>query len=548
MEPLTEGMAEVKLSKETKARIRAPWSKALIVKVYGRSVGFHYLTFKLNALWKSMAKMDCVTLGKAFFLIRFSSNDDFDTVLGRGPWFLGEHFLAIKPWEPYFIASGAKLTSVAVWVRGGYARLCVQIDLDKPLISSIRVGRLVQRVLYKGISSLCFCCGKLGHKQENCGLKVKEPNRENEAQTSLKANEMSEEVQSKPNYGPWMVVTRKKGLARMGKASGPAKSNTSSQDKFKGNPDLSHTSGYVEASENLGKSDHSDSADTGSETTREEAAQIPQSNLEMRKDCVMEDYIENSKAEYQQDLRHISGNKRKALAKNKSKGSEGLGIRNSKSLKSHKRLSHSVERKRELILISKDLESEKHVENGEDVHRVALTAKDRMGHLVQEPSGGNTRRDNSSDKSSTDGNSSMVQEGARSGLETYISHNSREYQTGEQGIDSHAQSVVEISHGCSRNLVGSGGGSKQATKAIHSAPLGRIQVDHSREEVGGFQRDGHDSYGEPPNSETNPNHGAGAGHPRHAETHVNLEARLGGVQRPIEENGVEYGGSGGNEY
>ena len=53
--------------------------------------------------------------------------------------------------------------------RGGYARLRVQIDLDKPLISSIRVGKLVQRVLYEGISSLCFCCGKLGHKQESCG-------------------------------------------------------------------------------------------------------------------------------------------------------------------------------------------------------------------------------------------------------------------------------------------------------------------------------------------------------------------------------------------
>ena len=33
LEPLLEGMAEVKLSKENKARIRAPWSKALIVKV-----------------------------------------------------------------------------------------------------------------------------------------------------------------------------------------------------------------------------------------------------------------------------------------------------------------------------------------------------------------------------------------------------------------------------------------------------------------------------------------------------------------------------------
>nr|POE54099.1 hypothetical protein CFP56_73770 [Quercus suber]POE64412.1 hypothetical protein CFP56_12457 [Quercus suber] len=97
-------MAEVKLSKETKSRIRAPWSKALIVKVYGRSIGFNYLTFKINVLWKPMAKIDCVNLGKDFFLIRFSNSNDYDKVLRGDPWFIGEHFLAIKPWEPYFKA------------------------------------------------------------------------------------------------------------------------------------------------------------------------------------------------------------------------------------------------------------------------------------------------------------------------------------------------------------------------------------------------------------------------------------------------------------
>lgn len=81
MEPLTEGMAEVKLSKETKARIRAPWSRALIVKVFGRSVGYHYLTFKINALWKPTANMDYVTLAKGFFLVRFSNSEDYDNVL-----------------------------------------------------------------------------------------------------------------------------------------------------------------------------------------------------------------------------------------------------------------------------------------------------------------------------------------------------------------------------------------------------------------------------------------------------------------------------------
>lgn len=67
LDDLAEGMVDVKLSKKTKSRIRAPWTKALIVKVYGKTVGYSYLTFKINTFWKPMAKMDCVDLGKDFF-------------------------------------------------------------------------------------------------------------------------------------------------------------------------------------------------------------------------------------------------------------------------------------------------------------------------------------------------------------------------------------------------------------------------------------------------------------------------------------------------
>lgn len=346
---------------------------------------------------------------------------------------------------------------------------------------------------------LCFCCGKLGHKKDNCSLKVKDPRRDY-VQTSLKANEIDEVGQPESNYGPWMVVTRKKGLARMGKASGSAKSNTPSQVSSKGNPDFSQSLAHVQASDNLGKSDQSDSADTGSETTRDEAAQIPQSDIAMKKDCVMEDHCENTRDEGLQDPRHILGNKRKAIAKNKSKGSDGLGIRNSKNSKSHKRLSHSAEGQRELILLSREFGNGKHVENGEDVHRASFSAKDRMGHLVQESSGGDPRGNNSSNKSSANRNAGMVRGRAGSGLETNISHNPREHQTGEssfraQGMDSHAQSVVEIYHGRSRDFLESGGGSEQAKEAIRCAPLGRIRVDHSREEASGFQRDGYGSHG-----------------------------------------------------
>lgn len=43
-----EGVVKVKLSKETKRRIRGPWAKAIIVKLVGKTVGLNYMKSKLN--------------------------------------------------------------------------------------------------------------------------------------------------------------------------------------------------------------------------------------------------------------------------------------------------------------------------------------------------------------------------------------------------------------------------------------------------------------------------------------------------------------------
>ena len=43
IEAVREGVATVKLSKVTNKHIRVLWANALIVKVYGRSVGLSYL-------------------------------------------------------------------------------------------------------------------------------------------------------------------------------------------------------------------------------------------------------------------------------------------------------------------------------------------------------------------------------------------------------------------------------------------------------------------------------------------------------------------------
>lgn len=94
---LREGLSVVKLFKELKSRIQSPWSKALIVKVYGRSVGFSFLHGRLLSLWKLVGKIDCVDLGKVFFLVQFSTKEDCEAVLRNGPWFIGENFLSIRP-------------------------------------------------------------------------------------------------------------------------------------------------------------------------------------------------------------------------------------------------------------------------------------------------------------------------------------------------------------------------------------------------------------------------------------------------------------------
>ena len=97
VEELREGFAAVKLSKDVKHRIKAVWASSLIVKVYGRSVVFNYIQAKLNALWKPMGRLDVIDLGKKFFLTRFCCKEDQDKVLRNGPWFIGEHFLSIRP-------------------------------------------------------------------------------------------------------------------------------------------------------------------------------------------------------------------------------------------------------------------------------------------------------------------------------------------------------------------------------------------------------------------------------------------------------------------
>nr|POE74016.1 uncharacterized protein CFP56_71534 [Quercus suber] len=268
---LREGLAAVKFSKDFKRQIRRPWERALIVKVFGRSVGFTFLHNRLLSLWKPAGRLECVDLGHGFFLTRLSLREDYDSILKKGPWFIGEHFLSIRPWEPDFRPATANVSSVAIWIRlnelpieyyneealvqigksvgtvlridthtasetrGRFARLCVQIDVTKPLVTGILIGKVEQSVSYEGIHRLCFDCGRVGHRRENCpftirrdsppiptateagrgvvsgscGSHVSDVVKDKESPTGSVMHAEHEKA-SEGNYGAWVVVTRKK--------------------------------------------------------------------------------------------------------------------------------------------------------------------------------------------------------------------------------------------------------------------------------------------------------------------------------------------------
>ena len=96
----------------------------------------------------------------------------------------------------------------------------------------------MQQVKYEGISSLCFCCRRLGHKQENYCYKIKENNRsrvvagkstnqsreedkQEDSRPEESPNQVSKQDETDPNFGPWMLVTRKRNLVRNGRPRSP---------------------------------------------------------------------------------------------------------------------------------------------------------------------------------------------------------------------------------------------------------------------------------------------------------------------------------------
>lgn len=99
--------------------------------------------------------------------------------------------------------------------RGKFARICVEVDIPKPLLTKFMLRIKVRKIEYKGIHLICFKCGVYGHHQENCTGSEKVitqaaetiPMRQGgEEHTQNRKESIPAEITEK--FGPWMMVMR----------------------------------------------------------------------------------------------------------------------------------------------------------------------------------------------------------------------------------------------------------------------------------------------------------------------------------------------------
>lgn len=54
--------------------------------------------------------------------------------------------------------------------RGKFARMCVEVDIKKPLLSKFKLRRTARKIEYEGLHLVCFDCGVYGHRKDECSL------------------------------------------------------------------------------------------------------------------------------------------------------------------------------------------------------------------------------------------------------------------------------------------------------------------------------------------------------------------------------------------
>ncbi|XP_028770189.1 uncharacterized protein LOC114727667 [Neltuma alba] len=196
---------ELKVSAEQYTAWCQPWWNSLIVKLLGVQIPKHVLIDRVRRMWKPKEPMKVTPLSNGYYIVSFTSREDKDYAFQEGPWMIEDHYLIVQRWRPNFnpwkvdvqrkIAAWVRIPdlpmefynveslgiignmigktikvdrSTSIYDKGGFARICVEIDLQQPLLPAFMAFGEEWQIVYEGLHQVCFQWGKYGHEKQQC--------------------------------------------------------------------------------------------------------------------------------------------------------------------------------------------------------------------------------------------------------------------------------------------------------------------------------------------------------------------------------------------
>ncbi|XP_057426555.1 uncharacterized protein LOC130719985 [Lotus japonicus] len=186
----------------------SPWKDALVISLLGKRLGYRLMKTKLTSLWRLSGEFDLMDVDNGFYMVKFDREEDKEKVMGGGPWMIFDHYLAVATWSPEFISPAARVKKTLAWIRipglnvafynesylmsaaraigkpvrldrgtlraerGRFARICVELDLDKPVVGKICLEDYWYNIEYEGLHVICTKCGCYGHRFRECTTEI----------------------------------------------------------------------------------------------------------------------------------------------------------------------------------------------------------------------------------------------------------------------------------------------------------------------------------------------------------------------------------------
>ncbi|CAN1158503.1 hypothetical protein LINPERHAP2_LOCUS22176 [Linum perenne] len=186
-------------------------------------------------------------MANSFFLVRFSEEDDYQRALFKGPWKIFDYYITVGRWSPEF-NENAPIQRISTWVRlpnlpiqyfnhraverignhigrtirldlataegarARYARVCIEVDLSKPLLGKYVIEDRVYLIEYESLDNICYSCGMYGHKVAGCSkivIPAPTPPPEKESGVEPPIIKDAEQCEAVGNCGSWMTVKRR---------------------------------------------------------------------------------------------------------------------------------------------------------------------------------------------------------------------------------------------------------------------------------------------------------------------------------------------------